>query len=499
MEIMSSEKCKLIDKLTINEIGIPSIVLMENAAISIYKEIYNIGDSFLVICGQGNNGGDGLAIARHLSNNGKKVKVYIVTVNENYSEDFKLNLKILTNIENIEIKKIKSEIDIDTTFVNDIKKFDVVVDAIFGVGLNRDLKGLFKTTINEINVNSNIIVSVDVPSGLDCDKGVPKGISIKANYTYTFEVIKKGFLSYKAIEYLGNVKVVNIGIPQKIKKQNSDGICILKDSEYKKLIPKRNVYGHKGNYGKSIIIAGNIGFTGAAFITTECTVRSGAGLVTLVCPKEIQSILSNKLIEAMTLNTEDKKLNELLRGAQVIAIGPGLGIGEKENLLFEKVVKETTCPIVIDADAITLLSKNKSLLKYLENRAIMTPHPGELARFLNIKISEVEDNRISIAKKFFEDYRINLLLKGYKTVICTHNKTYINQTGNSKMASGGMGDALTGIITGLISQGASIEDATVLGAYIHGKLADEISQNSFIVNARDIINNLPIKINNILK
>lgn len=129
----------------------------------------------------------------------------------------------------------------------------------------------------------------------------------------------------------------------------------------------------------------------------------------------------------------------------------------------------------------------------------MTPHPGELARFLNIKISEVEDNRISIAKKFFEDYRINLLLKGYKTVICTHNKTYINQTGNSKMASGGMGDALTGIITGLISQGASIEDATVLGAYIHGKLADEISQNSFIVNARDIINNLPIKINNILK
>ncbi len=193
MEIMSSEKCKLIDKLTINEIGIPSIVLMENAAISIYKEIYNIGDSFLVICGQGNNGGDGLAIARHLSNNGKKVKVYIVTVNENYSEDFKLNLKILTNIENIEIKKIKSEIDIDTTFVNDIKKFDVVVDAIFGVGLNRDLKGLFKTTINEINVNSNIIVSVDVPSGLDCDKGVPKGISIKANYTYTFEVIKKDF------------------------------------------------------------------------------------------------------------------------------------------------------------------------------------------------------------------------------------------------------------------------------------------------------------------
>ncbi|NFG62788.1 NAD(P)H-hydrate dehydratase [Clostridium sp. CMCC3677] len=498
MEIMSSKKCKLIDELTINEIGIPSIVLMENAAISIYKEIYNMGDSFLVICGQGNNGGDGLAISRHLFNNGKKVKVYIVGVNENYSDDFKLNLKILTNLENIEIKKIRSEEDIDINLVNDIKKFDVVVDAIFGIGLNRDLKGLFKTIIDEINVNSNIIVSVDVPSGLDCDEGVPKGISIRANYTYTFEVIKKGFLSYKAIEYLGNIKVVNIGIPQKIKKQNNDGICILDDPEYKKLIPKRNIYGHKGNYGRAIIIAGSSGFTGAAFITTECTVRSGAGLVTLVCPKEIQPILSNKLIEAMTLNTEDEKLNELLKGAQVIAIGPGLGTGEKEKQLFEKVVKETTCPIIIDADAITLLSKNKSLLKYLENRAIMTPHPGELARFLDIKISEVEDDRISVVKKFFKDYRINLLLKGYKTVICVHNKTYINETGNSKMASGGMGDALTGIITGLISQGVNIEEATVLGTYIHGKLADEISQNSFIVNARDIINNLPTKINNIL-
>ncbi|MBN1075736.1 NAD(P)H-hydrate dehydratase [Clostridium botulinum] len=499
MEIMSSKKCKLIDELTINEIGIPSIVLMENAAISIYKEIYNMGDSFLVICGQGNNGGDGLAIARHLFNNGKKIKVYIVGVNEKYSEDFKLNLKILTNLENIQIEKIKSKEDIDSTFINDIKRFDVVVDSIFGVGLNRNVNELFKTIINEINVKSNITVSVDVPSGLDCDEGVPKGVSIKADYTYTFEVMKKGFLEYGAIEYLGNIKVVSIGIPKKLKKQNSEGICILDDSEYTKLIPKRDIYGHKGNYGRAVIIAGSIGFTGAAFITTECTVRSGAGLVTLVCNKEVQSILSNKLVEAMTLNIEDTRLNELLKVAQVIAIGPGLGIGEKENLLLEKVVKETICPIIIDADAIILLSKNKSLLKYLENRAIMTPHPGELARFLDVKISEVESNRISIAKKFYEDYRINLLLKGYRTVICTNNKTYINQTGNSKMASGGIGDALTGIITGLISQGLNIDDAAVLGAYIHGKLADEISQNSFIVNARDIINNLPTKINNILK
>ena len=499
MEVMSSHKCKLIDEVTIKEIGIPSIVLMENAARSISKEICTMGEKFIVVCGQGNNGGDGLAIARYLFNKGKEVKVYIVGNNENYSNDFKVNLNILINLENIEIKSIKIQEDIYSDFTINIKNADVIVDAIFGVGLNRNLEGIFKNVINQINSNSKNIVSVDVPSGLDCDKGIPKGVSIKANYTYTFEVIKKGFINYNAIEYLGNLKVVNIGIPQKIKQRHSDKTYVLDDFEYKELIPKRNIYGHKGNYGRAIVISGSNGFTGAAFITTECTVRSGAGLVTLICPKEIQCILSNKLIEAMTLNVEDDKVDNLLENAQVIAIGPGMGTGEKEKKFFEKVVKKTTCPMVIDADAITLLSKNKSLLKYLENRAVITPHPGELAGFLELEISEIEENRIDIAKKFFEDYRINLLLKGYKTVICTHNKTYINQTGNSKMASGGMGDALTGIITGLISQGASIEDATVLGAYIHGKLADEISQNSFIVNARDIINNLPIKIDNILK
>lgn len=499
MEVMSSSKCKLIDESTIKEIGIPSIVLMENAARAISEEICNMGKTFVVICGQGNNGGDGLAIARYLFNRGKEVKVYIIGENEHYSSDFKTNLNILKNLECVKINKVMSENNICTDLFVNIKKCDVIVDAMFGVGLNRDLKGIFKTIIEEINVNENTVISVDVPSGLDCDKGIPKGISIKSNYTYTFEVMKRGFLNYSAIEYLGKVKVVDIGIPKKVKEKNSEGICILDECKYAEMIPNREIYGHKGDYGRVIIISGSKGFTGAAFITTECAVRSGAGLVTLVCPKEIQSILSNKLIEAMTLDIEDEKFYELLKNADVIAIGPGFGLGENQEKLLEKIIKETKCPMVIDADAIILLGKNKSLLKLLENRAVMTPHPGELAKFLNLKISEVENNRIEIAKKFINDYKIILLLKGYKTVICTNNKTYINETGNSKMASGGMGDALTGIITGFISQGMKIEDATILAAYIHGKLADEISKNAFIVNARDIIDKLPTKINDIIK
>ncbi|SFD21291.1 NAD(P)H-hydrate dehydratase [Clostridium uliginosum] len=497
MEVFLSTQCKEIDKITINDIGIPSIILMENAAIAVVGEISSKGESFFILCGQGNNGGDGLAIARHLISQDKKVKVCIVGINERFSKDFLTNLTILKNLDKVEITQIKQEQDINQNFIEKIKNCDVIIDAIFGVGLNRELTGVFKKLIEKVNSNSKLIVSIDVPSGLDCDLGLVQGISIKANFTYTFEVLKEGFLNYNSIKYLGAVKVLKIGIPEKVKKDNSNNLYILDKKEYKSLVPERKIYGHKGNYGRVVIIAGSTGFTGAAFIATECAVRSGCGLATLVCPKEIQSILSNKLIEAMTISTEDNGIEKLLNEADAIAFGPGLGLGEEQKKLLEKVIQNTTCPIVIDADGITLLAKNKLLLKYLSGRAIITPHPGELARFLGITIKEVESNRIKIAKKLSKDYNIIVLLKGYNTVITNGEDTYINPTGNSKMASGGMGDALTGIITALLSQGMNLDKAALLGAYIHGDIADDLAKYAYIINARDIIEYLPLKINSI--
>lgn len=498
-EIFSANQCKEMDKQAINEVGIPGIVLMENAAIAIFRELADKGESFLILCGKGNNGGDALALCRHLILKSKKVKVYIISENQNYTDDFRVNLSIIEKlVDKKDILYIKSENDIDENVIYDFRSFDILVDGIFGVGLNKELTGMFKRIIEYVNLYAKFIASIDTPSGLDCDLGIERGIAVRADVTYTFEVIKQGFLNYKAINYLGNMKVFKIGVPEHIKKNNSGNFYILEEREYKQLLDKRKVYGHKGSYGRALVMAGRKGFTGAAFITTECTVRAGAGLTTLICSEEVQTALSTRLIEAMTLTCNDSNVVELIKSASSIAFGPGIGTEEREERLLEKVISKSKCPVVIDADGITLIGKNKSLLNNLKGRAIITPHPGEMARFLGITVEEVESNRVNIAKEVANQYGIVVLLKGYNTVISNGKDVYINPTGNSKMASGGMGDALTGIINAFLSQGVKLEQAALVGAYIHGKIADRLGTQVYIVNARDIINELPREINSII-
>jgi len=498
-EIFSANQCKEMDKCTIRDIGIPGIILMENAAIGIFKEVVDKGESFLILCGKGNNGGDALALCRHLILKGKKVKVYIVSKDKNYADDFRTNFNILEKlIDKRDLLFIKSENDIDEHIINDIKNYDVVVDGIFGVGLNRDLTGIFKSIIESVNLYGKLIVSIDTPSGLDCDLGIERGIAVHADITYTFEVVKQGFLNYKAINCVGNMKILKIGIPEHIKKINSGNFYILEKQQYKQLIDKRKVYGHKGSYGRALVIAGRIGFVGAAFITTECTVRAGAGLTTLICNEDVQTALSSRFIEAMTLNLEEKNVIEIIKSASSIAFGPGIGTSHREEKLLEQVIKNSKCPIVIDADGITLIGENKYLLDNLKGRAIITPHPGEMARFLGITVEDVECDRANITRAVAQKYGIVVLLKGYNTVISNGKDTYINPTGNSKMASGGMGDALTGIINGFLSQGVDLEKAALLGAYVHGNIADKLGKQAYIVNARDIINELPKEVNDII-
>lgn len=471
---------------------------MENAAISIFKKLIDMGDTFLILCGKGNNGGDALALCRHLILGGKRVRVYIVSKSDNYTEDFKINFKILEKlIDKKDFLFIKSENDINDNVIKDFKNYDVVVDGIFGVGLNKDLAGIFKRVIEYINLYAKFVVSIDIPSGLDCDSGCERGIAVRADITYTFEVLKQGFLNYKAINFVGDLKILRIGIPEFVKENNSGDFYILEKEEYKNMIPRRRVYGHKGDYGRALVIAGRKGYTGAALIATECTVRAGAGLTTLICDESVQTALSSRLIEAMTSTWKDNILN-LMGDADSIAFGPGVGTGEREERLLEKVINNSKCPIIIDADGITLLAKNKSLLNGLKGRTIMTPHSGEMARFLRISVEEVESDRVNIAKNVANKYGIIVLLKGYNTVISNGKDVYINPTGNSKMASGGMGDALTGIINAFISQGFSLEHAALLGAYVHGNIADKLGKQVYIVNARDVINELPKEINSII-
>lgn len=498
MYILSVDKCKKLDEYTISNIGIPSIVLMENAAEKIINKIKGKADKFLVICGVGNNGGDGLAIARKLILQDKCVEIIIVNEKSKYTNDFNINLNILKNME-CSIKYIKTNKDIN--ILDDmLNKFDIIVDCIFGVGLNRNLNDFYINIIKAINNCKAFKVSVDVPSGLNGDTGKEMGEAIRADITYTFEAIKKGFIEYNALEYLGDLEVISIGIPKVVKDMHNEKIVTLSKSEYSNRLNKRSLYGHKGTYGKVAIFAGERGYTGAAYITTESCVKTGTGLTTLISSKYVQDILSTKLVEAMTLDISDEvEVKNILNDLDAIAFGPGLK-GSKEALKsLENIIYNAKIPIVIDAEGINILSENRELLNDLNGRAVITPHPGEMARLIGKSIKEVESNRIEIAKRYAKKNNVVLLLKGYNTVITDGNFVYINKTGNSKMASGGMGDCLTGIITSLIAQKHSIFDSAILGAYIHGLAGERAGEHEYSTVATKVIDEIPKVMESILK
>lgn len=489
MYIMSTNKCKKVDKYTIDEIGIPSIVLMENAANEVVNKVINLRGKFIVFCGNGNNGGDGLAIARKLILNNKDVHVVIISRNSKYSKDFSINLNILKQI-TTNITYVSTDEDIKS-LIPIISNYNITIDCIFGVGLNRNLDSFYIKLINIINECSDMKVSIDVPSGLNADSGEIMGASIEADITYTFEVVKRGFIEYKALSYLGELNVLNIGIPEYVKRVNSENIFILNRDQYSKLLKKRSLYGHKGKYGKIAILAGSKGYTGAAYIVTESCVKSGAGLTTLVSSKYVQDKLSCKLIEAMTLDIEEvDKVKKILNDSDVIAIGPGM--------TEEKVYKDILSDIgsygdkffVVDAGALQLMSRDKNIMNVLKGKAIFTPHPGEMARIIGKSISFVEDNRIEVAKRYAKENEIIVVLKGYNTVITDGNDVYINNSGNSKMASGGMGDCLTGIISALIGQRHSLINSALLGTYIHGLAGEFASHEKYCTVASEVIENI---------
>jgi len=490
MEILSRQGCRNIDNETINKVGIPSIVLMENAANGITNIIKEMGKKIIVFCGTGNNGGDGLAVARKLHLLNKDVEVFLVGDIKRISNDCNLNLKIIKNL-NIPTINVEREEDIKNTIIEKVMGADYIVDSIFGIGLNRNVSGIYKYIIEVINKYSKFTVAIDIPSGMDSDTGEALGDAIKADITCTVEVMKRGFISSKAVELTGDIKIVNIDIPDYIKKQNSERTYILSKDKYKKMIPIRKKTGHKGNYGKILIVAGSEKYCGAAFITTEACVRTGSGLVTLLTHKDVSSALKGRLTEAMIQEYSSYEDVDTLGEFDVIACGPGFSKAENSKIILKKIIEETDCKLVLDADALNIISENNDLIKGLKGRTIITPHPGEMARLVDKTISEVEKDRIEIAKKFAKEHNITVLLKGYHTVITDGIDVFINTTGNSKMASGGMGDCLTGIIASFIGQNFNIIEGTLLGAYVHGYIGDELSRNMYSLNARDIIEELP--------
>lgn len=490
MYIMSKKNCSNIDKQTIDEYNMPGIILMENAAEQIFRNIRTLGNRYIIFCGNGNNGADGLAIGRKLIFDNKDVLFILLKPRKNPTEEFQVNFNILKSLKvNM---MIIDDIDKLDEIQHLIEDFPIVIDSIFGIGLDRKLNDFYFKIIDIINNSNKKIIAVDVPSGLDADSGRPLGSAVKAHITYTVEVIKKGFIEYSALEYLGDLKVIQIGIPENVKQANNENIYALSRESYRNKLIKRKIYGHKGNYGRAVLVAGSIGCLGAARLATESCIRSGAGLTTLITSSEGRKLLSGSLVEGMLATFEDnEKVKYLLSKADAVAFGPGIKEDEESMKLLEEIIIDSPSSIIIDAGGINLLSKNKKCLCAVKDKVILTPHPGEMARLIGKDISYVEKNRIECSRAFAKQYKCIVLLKGYNTVITDGKNVFINKTGNSKMASGGMGDTLTGIITALVAQGYSNMDATLLGAYIHGLAAEYSARDRYSIIARDLIESIP--------
>jgi NAD(P)H-hydrate epimerase len=493
MILVTPDEMKRIDKTAIEEFGIPGIVLMENAALGVVREICEIlgdisGKHLVVLAGKGNNGGDAFAVARHLFNMGAHVSVYVLTRFADINADAKTNLDILFKM-GMEVKEVTKDEHIDE--IKDRLRFThIVVDGLLGTGLMGEVKGVMAGIIDAVNDSCVPVVAVDIPSGVNGETGKVSTACIKATSTVTFAFPKLGQLVHPGCEYVGKLEIVDIGIPRAAVQSFEVENHFIDSAFVSQLMPKRYSNSDKGNYGKILVVAGSRGMTGAACLTGGAALRTGSGLVYMTAPLSILSIYAGNLLEALTIPLEDENkgyitkesVSEILshlEDVDVAAVGPGLSVGGETKDAVFSIIKSSKVPIVLDADGINLLAKDLSVLRNLRTQMVITPHPGEMARLLGISVKEVQSDRINIARSFSKEWGVITVLKGSRTIIASpEGEIYINATGNAGMATGGSGDVLTGIIASLIGQGVKPLDAAVAGVYIHGLCGDNVAQRN---------------------
>jgi ADP-dependent NAD(P)H-hydrate dehydratase / NAD(P)H-hydrate epimerase len=492
MKVATSHILNDIDRACVEKLKLPVEILMENAALKLLKHMeIEKYERYVIVCGCGNNGGDGFALARHLMVVGKSVSVFLISSEKAVlSSCAEMNYNILQNM-GLKITRIRNLEEV-YELSEAVANAEVTVDGIFGTGISRKVEGIFEAVIAVINENSKRIFSIDIPSGINSDTGKIMGSCIRAHKTISFQLYKRGFLNYDCGKYLGKVIVENIGIPEFIVDQYHEKEFITEAEFIREYIKKREKYSFKGDFGRVSVIAGSMGFTGAAYISSEAAVKSGSGLVTAISSSKVQEILSSKLVEAMTSTYEkEDTFIKLVGNSDAVAFGPGMGNTEHTFELLCRVMEMVQCPVVLDADGINVMNGHTDKFKQWQKKVVITPHLGEMARLTGYSIDHIRGNRLDVAKNFAKEYNIVVLLKGYETIITDGSILYVNPTGSSAMASGGMGDCLTGIIAAFIAQGISPFEAAVCGAYIHGYTGDKLSKELYSVNASDIIRSLP--------
>lgn len=474
VQILSAEQIRAWDQYTIQHEPVYSIDLMERAAQKCADWLLAkqwSSKRFLVFCGKGNNGGDGLAIARMLLNEGYLVSIYILEFGKIGSDDFQANLKRLHDLPAV----------IDLHFIQGPTSFpivqsqDVVIDALFGSGLNKPLEGLSAHLVAHINQSEAIIVSIDLPSGLFIDRSSRENAVIQATYTLTFQVYKLGLLIQENAPFIGEVHVLDIGLKMEFLKTMDNVPHYLDEKRIRRIYKPRKRFAHKGTYGHALIIGGSYGKLGAAVLATKACLHSGAGLTTALIPKCGNDIMQTSATEAMAIiDDEEKFLSDLpdeVERFSAIGIGPGIGTATETQKLLSFVIRRYPKPLVVDADGLNCLALNKDWMESLPSHSILTPHPKEFDRLFGEHQNDF--HRIEKARKEAQRLKVIILLKGHHSLVAMPNgDCYFNSTGNAGMAKGGSGDVLTGILTSLLAQGYPPMDAALFGVYIHGWAGD---------------------------
>ncbi len=486
VKIFSAAQIKEWDAFTIKQEGIASAQLMERAADACYNwiiEKFTAESPFKIFCSTGNNGGDGLFIAGKLLQRNYRIQVFVVA-GKTSTDDFQTGLAKLKEL-HAEIFFIES----DRSFPA-IEKNDIVIDALFGTGLNKKPSGICEKLIDHLNEQAAVTIAIDVPSGLYIDKSSAGNAVIKASHTLTFQQYKLAFLLAENEAYCGQVVVLPIGLSEKFYAEQDTNYQLTDKEIIKGIYVKRKAFANKGDYGYACIIAGSYGMMGAAVMSSQACLRSGVGKLTTYVCKQGYEVMQACVPEAMCKvfgNTFIKDV-EGLTDFTTIGIGPGIGKHPSHRQLLQKVFKEFKKPLVIDADALNILSKNKSLYQLIPPQSIITPHPKEFERLFGK--SENDFERIDMALQKAKELDIIIVLKGHHTFIATpEGNGYFNSTGNAGMATAGAGDVLTGTITGLLAQHYTPLHAAILGVYLHGlagdKAAEKLSKEAMI--AGDII------------
>ena len=532
MIVLTPDQMQKMDETTIED-GYPALLLMETAGREVAALAHNkinqkrennndlnqrdfnseLRNSkfdqpqITVFCGKGNNGGDGLVAARFLDMWDYQVNIILMGSAEGLSGINRKNYTtcILRDINIYEWKNLNQE-----DVIQFLKKSDAIIDAMLGTGLKGEVRGKIAEAIDYIQgfkADKCQVIAVDIPTGISGNSGKVLGKAVAADYTATMAFKKVGLCVYPGREYVGEIKVVDIGMPDTVTQKVPHNHYQLNQKEVSKILPDRNKTGHKGTFGKVGVIGGCRGMSGAPYLSGYSALKMGAGLVKVAVPESIQATVAAYTPELITCGLTDNnqgiikqalpQIFKFIKKVDVVAVGPGLGQFEDTQKIVYNILKDCSIPVVIDADGINVIN-DLNVLSKREAPLVLTPHPGEMSRLINTSIKKIQADRIEVARNFAKKYQINLVLKGAATIVADPTgKVFINPTGNEGMATAGSGDVLTGIISGLLSQGLEVGKAASVGSYLHG-LAGDIGCNKFnshSITAEDIMNYLPEAVN----